>query len=579
MDNNLGQVVLVKDINPGVNQGSYPSSLTEVSDKLYFAANDGEIGDELWVSDGTNEGTKLVADIDPNGSSFPGSTFPDNLASFNGKLYFSAFTDETGEELWVSDGTSEGTKLVADINPNGNSYLRDLTEFNGKLYFSADDGENGRELWVTNGTTEGTQLVADIYPGIATNRYDPRSGEKIEDYPYSSFPYGFAKFNGKLYFRARDGENGDELWVTDGTTEGTTLVADINPGSSSSVPSDLAELDGKLYFRANDGENGSELWVSDGTTEGTALVADINLTTTPGGDSLGSYPGDFAELNGKLYFAAGDGETGGELWVTDGTTEGTTLVADINPSTSAGGDGYGSYPIDLVEFNNKIYFRAEDVKNGIELWQTDGTTEGTKLFADINPGGVSSIPGDLAVFGDELFFRAGNGETGSELFKLTFDGGDEPDDSINIIDGTNKSDNLVGTDGSDSIDGLNGQDTLNGGAGNDTLLGGNGKDNLVGGVGNDSLVGGNAKDTLDGGVGDDILEGNNGNDLFVIRAGEGTDTIADFTLGSDRLGLGGGLEFDLLSFSDNTIQAGDEILLTLVGVETSSLTVDDFTVI
>lgn len=196
-------------------------------------------------------------------------------------------------------------------------------------------------MWVTNGTTEGTQLVADIYPGIATNRYDPRSGEKIEDYPYSSFPYGFAKFNGKLYFRARDGENGDELWVTDGTTEGTTLVADINPGSSSSVPSDLAELDGKLYFRANDGENGSELWVSDGTTEGTALV----------------------------------------------------------------------------------------------------------------------------------------------------------------------------------------------------------------------------------------------NDLFVIRAGEGTDTIADFTLGSDRLGLGGGLEFDLLSFSDNTIQAGDEILLTLVGVETSSLTADDFTVI
>ncbi|MGB5636504.1 MAG: ELWxxDGT repeat protein, partial [Waterburya sp.] len=447
----------------------------------------------------------------------------------------------------------------------------------GKLYFRASDGENGNELWVTDGTTEGTQLVADLYPGIETNRYDPRSGEKLEDTPYSSFPGDFAELNGKLYFRASDGENGNELGVTDGTSEGTKLVADINPGSSSSVPSDLTELNGKLYFRASDGANGSELWVTDGTSEGTKLVADINLSTTPGGDPLGSYPGDFAELNDKLYFSANDGETGGELWVTDGTTEGTKLVADINTSTSVGGDGFGSYPIDLVEFNNKLYFRAEDVENGIELWVTDGTTEGTKLFADINPGGVSSVPGDLAVVGEELFFSAGNGETGSELFKLTFDGTDEPDDSINIIDGTNKSDNLVGTDGFDSIDGSNGRDTLDGGAGNDTLLGGNGNDILVGGAGDDSLVGGNGKDTLDGGIGNDVLEGNNGNDLFVIRAGEGADTIADFTVGSDLLGLGGGLEYDQLTFSGNTVKAGDEILTTLVDVDANSLTADDFT--
>ena len=605
MDNNSSQVVLVKDINPG-SGGSSPNNFTEFNDKLYFSASDNENGQELWVSDGTTEGTQLVENINPGS----GSSSPNNFTEFNDQLYFSASDNENDQELWVSDGTTEGTQLVKDINPGINpgvyyygyyygsypnssnpdqltsvnnrlyftandnengqelwvsdgttegtqlvnpgdltSIHRNLTKFNNKLFFAANDNENGQELWISDGTTEGTQLVKDINPGGG--------------FPNSSSPNNFTVFNNKLYFTASDGENSQELWVSDGTTEGTQLVKNINPGRGS-FPSYLTEFKDKLYFKANDGENGFELWVSDGTTEGTQLVKDIN---PDGGFPNGSNPSELTEFKDKLYFSAYDSENGYELWVSDGTTEGTQLVKDINPG---GGLANGSRPGELTEFKDKLYFSAYDSENGRELWVSDGTTEGTQLVEDINPGSAGSAPRNLTVIGNELYFRANNGETGEELFKLIVD------DSPTIITGTNGSDNLVGTDSADQIEGGRGRDTLDGGKGNDTLLGGNGKDSLVGGTGDDSLIGGNGKDKLIGGAGDDLLTGGNGKDIFILSLDEGSDTITDFDLRCDRLGLSGNLEFNDLTFSGNTIEIDNQLVATLDGVNTQHLSADNF---
>jgi Ca2+-binding RTX toxin-like protein len=121
-----------------------------------------------------------------------------------------------------------------------------------------------------------------------------------------------------------------------------------------------------------------------------------------------------------------------------------------------------------------------------------------------------------------------------------------------------------------------GRDTLTGNNGNDLLDGGSGDDILYGKGGNDTLTGGNGSDLLYGGLGSDILTGGNGSDVFVLAAGEGTDTFTDFKKGSDVIGLSNGLTFDQLSFFGNDILFGSEVLATLTGVNTSTLNASNF---
>ena len=148
--------------------------------------------------------------------------------------------------------------------------------------------------------------------------------------------------------------------VSDGTAEGTNLVADISPGLFDEA--EFTELNGKLYFSSDDGENGSELWVTDGTTEGTKLLVDINPGINPFGYPNTSDPTYLTAFNDKLYFAANDGETGRELWVSDGTVEGTELLVNINPNNR--GFAYDSAdPANFIEFKGKLYFTAKDGSN------------------------------------------------------------------------------------------------------------------------------------------------------------------------------------------------------------------------
>ncbi len=140
----------------------------------------------------------------------------------------------------------------------------------------------------------------------------------------------------------------------------------------------------RLLFGADDGVRGMELWISNGTASGTTLVKDIN----PG--PVGSGPGEMAVLKKQSIFSAYDRKRGRELWVTDGTAEGTTLVKDIRPGNN------DSFPTSLTVVDGLVFFRANDGTNGLELWVTDGTVDGTRMVKDINPEG-DAIPTDLTV--------------------------------------------------------------------------------------------------------------------------------------------------------------------------------------
>ncbi len=386
-DGTRAGTVIVKDIRAGLT-GSNPKNLMNVNGVLYFTADNGINGVELWRSDGSVNGTVLVKDIFVG----RGAAIPSNLTNVNGTIYFSATTSANGVELWKSDGTANGTVLVKDIRAGvvGSSPLN-LTNVNGTLFFTATDGVSGVELWKSTGTAAGTVRVKDIWVGSST-----------------SAPANLTAFNGSLYFSASSGVTGAELWKSDGTTAGTVLLKDIDTRASiGSNPKFMTAYNGNLYFQASTLATGAELWRTDGTTGGTFLVKDVNL------GKVGSSPSNFHVFNGSLYFQYADQLRGAELAKSNGTAAGTNVFKNLNTPVLT-----SSHPSEFVNIGSTMYFKAADATTGYELWKSDGTVAGTSMVKDIYFRTGDSDPSGLLNVNGKLFFTANNGFLGSELFMI-----------------------------------------------------------------------------------------------------------------------------------------------------------------
>ncbi|MEM7201125.1 MAG: ELWxxDGT repeat protein [Planctomycetota bacterium] len=424
--------------------GTSPGSLTVTPIGVFFAAATPSAGRELWRTDGTAAGTSVVIDLAAGAE----NSTPDDLVVFAGGLAFTATAPMTGRELWWTDGSRAGTRVVADVVPGGGSSAPgDLAVLGGSLFFAAS-GATGRELWRTDGTVPGTRLVREIWSGTQSAAphelyADPASGrlwlaaasegvgvepwlsdgtaggtvivddvDPIRSRTRSSSPEHIVDLGGIALFSATSTPAGRELWRTDGTAAGTSLLADIDPGSAESRPADLTRVGDRVFFSAEDSVHGRELWVTDGTTAGTRLVKDIFR----GRGS--SSPSRFCSVGRVLFFTVPVSRYSLELWTSDGTESGTTRVSD-SLSIPYFNDPYyyslWSEP-ELLDFNGVLLVTASSTPTGCELFRSDGTAAGTFPVLDIEPGQTSSGPLHLVVAGDQAFFSASTRANGRELW-------------------------------------------------------------------------------------------------------------------------------------------------------------------
>lgn len=361
---------------------------------LYYAADDGITGSELWRSDGTEQGTYRVKDIAVGA---PGSG-PAELTNVNGELYFVANWNQSSHELWKSDGTESGTVLVKSLSvvpeSSGDFFdFSDLKKVGDRLYFRRDSSFD-HELWVSDGTAVGTVMVADVadwdscevngqlfFAGVNRDlwKIGGAAATPVKVKEFRITPNQLNNVGGKLYFVVNEGNwGGATIWKSDGSEAGTVEVRNLRNGLNGLR--DFVSVGGVLYFTYDDLEQGDrQLWKTDGTSAGTTIVKDF------GEGHFAGRPNGLVEFQGKLYFGLREGQET-NLWTSDGTQAGTARVAALGY-----GSEYGAVYIPRV-IGQLLYFVAQDRStyrnNGhvsiYSLWRSNGTTDGTSRIATID---------------------------------------------------------------------------------------------------------------------------------------------------------------------------------------------------
>ena len=459
-----------------------PGGFTPLGEEIYFTAVDESNYRKLWRVNSSVNVEKMIstADQDTDQDVYE----PEELTIFNGKLFFSAVDFKYGRELWRCDGTKEGTDRISDINIAGDAAPRELTPLGDILYFTATDrallrGEAGRELWRYDGTT--IELAANISPG--TNDSDPVfltavGGGKLFFAAYdalgtpqklfyydtvtgqttvaddqdgksgSSCPQQFVSMGDDLYFVAQTA-GGEQVWKQEILAPAATSIAALeisagtplivmdealfftsrfydstsdeyaykvlfsSDGTAAGIqpvensPENITEMvvmDGSLYFPGFDDQTGKEIWKSDGATA--SMVKDI-MDFSWGGVPGSSDPAAFIEVGQNTFFMARDASYGIELWRSDGTTDGTVMLTNEDPDLN-------SVPIGAVN-GNLLFTGRSDSYGAVALWRSDGTLAGTVKVKDIELGYLFCIR-DQAVLGDSLYFSA-HDTGGYELWK------------------------------------------------------------------------------------------------------------------------------------------------------------------
>ena len=417
---------MVKNINSAaVNNGdSFPGPFSRLGgsgNQILFRAWDAAVGSEPRISDGTESGTRLLKDVSPgpdSSSYWTDTRFLQPVTLADGRFFFVTDDGTYDTEIRTSDGSEAGTMAVAKVCAGSVDHL--VATANAAFFTAGIKDETGGcaspgWLWRSDGTIGGTEPL--VYEYEITGMWAANGILFYLNYDYelwvlgetSAIPQRIAEYvyydpaaaGDALYFyRMAPGESG-YLWISDGSSPGTTQLKELDGAITMFPAGDL------LYFVDSKSDGVSSLWLTDGTAAGTSLVKD--------GWNNENRISELAAVGNTAFFSVLKTGDLCDLWQTDGSSSGTALVKSF-PTVEGG-------PNLLTAFDEWLVFTADDGVHGRELWVSDGTEEGTVMHADINPAaGEDSQLHNLAARNKTLYFAADDGLHGIELWALSLDG-------------------------------------------------------------------------------------------------------------------------------------------------------------
>lgn len=376
-----------------ISDQSYGSinSLTPVGDQLYFAANSKEYGTEVWVTGGQSGSACLAKDVNESGNAQP-----DDLIPFMNKMIFTVPGTYPFSGLWISDGTTDGTKKLEDLVILEDDKYCTKVVWKDKIYFSGQaKSTNDQEwhLWVSDGTPGKARIFDEQFSNL-----------------HFTWVHSLTAVGDHLYFIADGGGKDTELWVTDGTEAGTfsidALTVDRIYLQNTEGPKLLAS--GSKLFVTRDKPDDDpkkmditrEVWVTDGTAAGTKCFADF------GDDRNTTFLKFLGIHKGNLLFTCTTATDGLELWYSGGDRSNTVQLTGLQDARSNNDKQF----TEGVALGDQFFFIAFTEENGYELWVTDGTAAGTHIFIELAHGQQSTSPKCLTEVGDKLiFFTEGEG--------------------------------------------------------------------------------------------------------------------------------------------------------------------------
>lgn len=256
---------LFLDLVPGAASSS-PAQWIDAGDEVWFTALDGAGIESVWRSEGTPATTGPFEVIGDDPETRAVAIWPIDAES--GRFYFLR-PGELGIDLWYVDSSASAPTAVH--LGFGYGTIRWLGIVGERILFTAREAKDpgfGEELWASDGTPIGTRLLRDVHPG-----------------PDGSSIYWSASLGNLLLFSACEPVAGCEAWRSDGTTAGTVRLLDLVPGAASSSPRGFTRIGDFAYFTAERLATGREIWATDGTIEGTLQLSEITVGPWPSVDS------------------------------------------------------------------------------------------------------------------------------------------------------------------------------------------------------------------------------------------------------------------------------------------------------